>query len=113
MMSTSGLPFNLALALFSLLFFSVMIISLCISFKRTRASHPTPPDPFQPLYRRTAETTRERRKRTRGPYLLLLLLLFAEVAAVRIVLDDILAHVVHAVHQQLKALFQVVTMATD
>lgn len=46
-------------------------------------------------------------------YLLLLLLLFAEVAAVRIVLDDILAHVVHAVHQQLKALFQVVTMATD
>lgn len=46
-------------------------------------------------------------------YLLLLLRLFGEVAAVRIVLDDVLAHVVHAVHQQLKALFQVVTMATD
>lgn len=48
-----------------------------------------------------------------GLYLLLLLGLFAEVSTVRVVLDDILVGVVHAVHQQLEALLQVVTTATD
>lgn len=42
-------------------------------------------------------------------YLVLLLLLLAQIAAVSVILDNVLAHVVHSVHQQLKALLQVVT----
>lgn len=41
-------------------------------------------------------------------YLVLLLLLFAQVAAVGVILDNVLAHVIHSVHQKLKALLQVV-----
>lgn len=43
-----------------------------------------------------------------GCYLVFLLLLFTEVATVGIVLDYVLAHVIHSVHQKLQALFQVV-----
>lgn len=43
-------------------------------------------------------------------YLVLLLCLFAEVATVGVVLDDVLAHIVHSVHQKLKALLQVVAV---
>lgn len=41
-------------------------------------------------------------------YLVLLLLLLAEVAAVGVIFDNLLAHVIHSVHQKLKALLQVV-----
>lgn len=44
----------------------------------------------------------------RASYLVLLLLLFAKVAAVGVVFDNFLAHVIHSVHQKLKALLQVV-----
>lgn len=40
-------------------------------------------------------------------------MLLAEVAAVCIEFNDVLGHVVHAVHEELEALFQVVAMATD
>lgn len=39
---------------------------------------------------------------------MLLLLLLTEVAAVGVVFDNLLAHVIHSVHQELKALLQVV-----
>lgn len=39
---------------------------------------------------------------------MLLLLLLAQVAAVGVVFDNVLAHVIHSVHQKLKALLQVV-----
>lgn len=42
-------------------------------------------------------------------YLVLLLLLLTQVAAVGVIFDNVLAHVVHSVHQKLKALLQVVT----
>lgn len=41
-------------------------------------------------------------------YLVLLLLLLAQVAAVGVILDNVLAHVIHPVHQKLKALLQMV-----
>lgn len=41
-------------------------------------------------------------------YLVLLLLLLGKVAAVCVEFDNVLAHVVHSVHQELKALLQVV-----
>lgn len=46
-------------------------------------------------------------------YLVLLLLLLAEVAAVGVVFDNFLAHVVHSVHQELQAFLQVVTGGRD
>lgn len=42
-------------------------------------------------------------------YLVFLLLLLAHVAAVGVVFDNFLAHVVHSVHQELEAFLQVVT----
>lgn len=42
-------------------------------------------------------------------YLVLLLLLLAQVAAVGVVFDNFLAHVIHSVHQELQAFLQVVT----
>lgn len=41
-------------------------------------------------------------------YLVLLLLLLSQVAAVGVVFDYVLAHVIHSVHQKLEALLQVV-----
>ena len=41
-------------------------------------------------------------------YLVLLLLLLTQVAAVGVIFDNVLAHVIHSVHQKLKALLQVV-----
>lgn len=41
-------------------------------------------------------------------YLVLLLLLLTEVTAVGVIFDNLLAHVIHSVHQKLKALLQVV-----
>lgn len=41
-------------------------------------------------------------------YLVLLLLLLSQVAAVGVIFDNVLAHVIHSVHQKLKALLQVV-----
>lgn len=41
-------------------------------------------------------------------YLVLLLLLLTQVAAVGVVFDNVLAHVIHSVHQKLKALLQVI-----
>lgn len=46
-------------------------------------------------------------------YLVLLLLLLAQVAAVGVVFDNFLAHVVHSVHQELQAFLQVVTGGRD
>lgn len=46
-------------------------------------------------------------------YVMLLLLLLAQVAAVRVVLDDFLAHVIDSIHQQLQTLLQMVTAGTD
>ena len=44
---------------------------------------------------------------------MLLLLLLAQIAAVGVVLDDVLAQVIHSVHQELQALLQVVAADTD
>lgn len=41
-------------------------------------------------------------------YLMLLLLLLTQVATVGVVFDNFLAHVIHSVHEQLKALLQVI-----
>lgn len=41
-------------------------------------------------------------------YLVLLLLLLGKVAAVRVEFDNVLAHVIHSVHQELEAFLQVV-----
>lgn len=39
---------------------------------------------------------------------MLLLLLLAQVAAVGVIFDNVLTHVIHSVHQKLKALLQMV-----
>lgn len=39
---------------------------------------------------------------------MLLLLLLAQVAAVGVILDNVLAHVIHSVHQKLETLLQVI-----
>lgn len=46
-------------------------------------------------------------------YLVLLLLLLAQVAAIGVVFDNFLTHVIHSVHQELEAFLQVVTGGTD